>query len=213
MEKETIAEKLFYLQQHLNVPKNQYNEFGKYKYRSLEDIVEALKPLLKEKKCTLKMSDEIVQFDGRYYVKATVSLLDGDEEIKTSAYAREPENRKGMDESQITGAASSYARKYALNGLLAIDDTQDADALPPAKEEKKVEKPKPASKPVDTDKWLDQQFFNITSDMKLDEGFKWSIEKFRKVVEAAKPKTRGDAKKIIEKVKLMPAVIQEAIDA
>ena len=118
--------KLTEIQQKLKAPKNQYNDFGKYKYRSCEDILEAVKPLLNG--CILTISDEVVEVGGRVYVKATATFL-GEDKITVIAYAREPESRKGMDESQITGTASSYARKYALNGLFLIDDTKDADTM------------------------------------------------------------------------------------
>lgn len=114
------------IQKKLRAPKSQENRFGGYKYRSCEDILEAVKPLLGE--LSLTISDEVVAVGARIYVKATVTLSDGAETISTTALAREPESRKGMDESQITGAASSYARKYALNGLFAIDDSEDGDA-------------------------------------------------------------------------------------
>jgi hypothetical protein len=117
--------KLNEIQQKLKAPKNQYNSFGKYKYRNQEDILEAVKPLLGES--TIIIEDEIVNIGERYYVKATVTLREGDESVTATAYAREAEIKKGMDESQITGATSSYARKYALNGLFLIDDTKDAD--------------------------------------------------------------------------------------
>ena len=113
------------IQQALKVPKGQMNKFGNYKYRSCEDILEAVKPLLEE--CTLTINDEIVLIGNRYYVKATARLSKELEQVEVSAYARESDTKKGMDESQITGSASSYARKYALNGLFAIDDTKDAD--------------------------------------------------------------------------------------
>ena len=120
---------LMAVQADLKAPKNQRNNFGKYNYRSCEDIVEAVKPLLKENGLFLTMSDDIVQIGDRYYVKATVSVTDivTGESVQTSALAREAAQKKGMDESQVTGTASSYARKYALNGLLAIDDAKDAD--------------------------------------------------------------------------------------
>lgn len=120
---------LMAVQADLKAPKNQRNNFGKYNYRSCEDIVEAVKPLLKENGLFLTMSDDIVQIGDRYYVKATVSVTDivTGESVQTSALAREAAQKKGMDESQVTGTASSYARKYALNGLFAIDDTKDAD--------------------------------------------------------------------------------------
>lgn len=123
-----IAEKLRVIQSTLKAPKGQENKFGGYKYRSCEDILEAVKPLLKDQNLILTLSDDIVEVGGRVYVKATAALTDGETSVTTTAYAREAETKKGMDDSQITGAASSYARKYALNGLFAIDDTKDADA-------------------------------------------------------------------------------------
>lgn len=123
-----IDERLIHIQGELKAPKSQENKFGGYKYRSCEDILEAVKPLLKKEKVTLTISDDIIEVGGRVYVKATASLSDGEDTISTSAFAREAETKKGMDDSQITGSASSYARKYALNGLFAIDDTKDADA-------------------------------------------------------------------------------------
>lgn len=124
-----IYEKLLNIQSELKAPKNQTNNFGRYNYRSCEDILEAVKPILKKEKCVVIVNDEIEQVDNRFYVKATVSLVDVEsgEIIASSAYAREEENKKGMDSSQITGASSSYARKYALSGLFAIDDTKDSD--------------------------------------------------------------------------------------
>ena len=119
------------IQSALQVSKSQTNAFGKYKYRSCEDILEALKPLLEANKCHLYIEDDIVMIGDRIYVKATATIGTDEDRIgvKVSAFAREPLNKKGMDESQITGAASSYARKYALNGLFAIDDTKDADTM------------------------------------------------------------------------------------
>lgn len=124
-----IREKLAAVQAALKAPKGQYNSFGKYPYRSCEDILEAVKPLLKERGLALTLSDDIVECGGRIYIKATACVKDVEslETESTSAFAREPENKKGMDDSQITGTASSYARKYALNGLFCIDDTKDAD--------------------------------------------------------------------------------------
>lgn len=125
----SIYAKLMEIQTKLKAPKGQYNSFGKYSYRNCEDILEALKPLLLEQKCTVVLSDEVVQIGGRYYVKATATLIDaeGEASISNTAYAREEDTKKGMDGSQITGASSSYARKYALNGLFGIDDTKDSD--------------------------------------------------------------------------------------
>lgn len=117
------------IQHKLKAPKGQYNSFGKYNYRSCEDILEGVKPLLKEHNLALLIDDEIVQIGERYYVKATAKITDGRESVSATAYAREPDTKKGMDESQITGATSSYARKYALNALLCIDDTKDADTM------------------------------------------------------------------------------------
>jgi len=123
-----IHEKLREIQQSLQVPKKNFNNFGNYHYRSAEDILDAVKPLLKEKGLTLTITDEIINIGDRYYVKATGILSDGEKEIVVSAYAREQEIKKGMDESQITGSTSSYARKYMLNGMFLIDDTKDSDA-------------------------------------------------------------------------------------
>ena len=124
-----IYASLMVIQRELKCKKNQYNSFGGYRYRSCEDIVEAVKPLLSEQGLILTMSDEIVAVADRVYVKATCKVIDvaNGDEIATSALAREALTKKGMDDSQITGTASSYARKYALNGLFAIDDTKDAD--------------------------------------------------------------------------------------
>lgn len=139
-----IREKLKEIQVNLHAPKSQFNSFGKYKYRNLEDILTAVKPLLEKLDCELIISDEIVVLGDRFYVKATATLLNGDGEISVTAYARETENKKGMDQAQITGAASSYARKYALNGLFCIDDTADSDSqdnrpeAPTKKDPKKI---------------------------------------------------------------------------
>lgn len=115
------------IQHRLKAPKGQYNSFGKYKYRSCEDILEAVKPILHEVGCSLTLTDEVVLIGDRYYIKATARLTGEDTDEVTTAYAREDQDKKGMDGSQITGTASSYARKYALNGLFCIDDTKDAD--------------------------------------------------------------------------------------
>lgn len=124
-----IYEKLSSIQEELKAPKNAYNSFGKYNYRSCEDILEGLKPVLKKYKATLFISDSLELIGDRYYVKAVVKLVDIEtgEIVENTAYAREELDKKGMDWSQITGATSSYARKYALNGMFLIDDTKDAD--------------------------------------------------------------------------------------
>lgn len=132
----SIYEKLLNIQQELKAPKGQYNSFGGYKYRSCEDILNAVKPLLKANKCTLTITDEILTINLRYYVEATATLTDieNGETIHNKAFAREEDAKKGVDGSQLTGIASSYARKYALNGLFLIDDTKDADTDEHAKQ-------------------------------------------------------------------------------
>lgn len=124
-----IEEKLMEIQTKLNAPKNRRNSFGNYNYRSCEDILEAVKPLLKEQKCTLVISDDIAQIGERFYIHAVATIRDTEstEGVSVSAYAREADVKKGMDEAQVTGACSSYARKYALNGLFLIDDNKDPD--------------------------------------------------------------------------------------
>lgn len=133
MAENSIYNKLMSIQSRLKCPKNLYNSFGKYYYRNSETILESIKPLLNEEKLSIFICDSIEHISGRFYVKANVTLVDCEtgEKIETCAYAREDEVKKGMDSSQITGACSSYARKYALNGMFAIDDTKDADDMPP----------------------------------------------------------------------------------
>lgn len=132
----SLKEKLLNIQAELKAPKGQYNSYGGYNYRSCEDILEAVKPLLKANKCVLTISDEIANIGERYYIRAAATITDaeGDESYTNVAYAREEETKKGMDGAQITGTASSYARKYALNGLFLIDDTKDADTDEHAKQ-------------------------------------------------------------------------------
>lgn len=122
-----IYKKMLSIQKELKAPKGQYNAFGKYRYRSCEDILESVKPLLIKEGVLLSLSDEIVEVGGRIYVKATASVSHEGQTISVTAFAREEESKKGMDGSQVTGASSSYARKYALNGLFCIDDTKDSD--------------------------------------------------------------------------------------
>ena len=136
-QKMTVYEKLLSVQNKLKAPKSQYNKFGGYYYRNCEDILEAVKPILLETKTTLLLNDEVVLIGNRFYLKATaifIDVVDGTK-IECSAYANESEPHKGMTAEQVTGAASSYARKYALNALFCIDDTKDADS---------DEQPKPA---------------------------------------------------------------------
>lgn len=126
-----IYKKLTAVQGKLKAPKAQFNEFSNFNYRSCEDILNAVKPLLHGVNASLILSDEIINYGDRYYIKATAKFIDNEtgEDVTATAYAREQQTKKGMDESQITGAASSYARKYALNGLFAIDNTKDADSM------------------------------------------------------------------------------------
>ena len=147
-----IYEKLLTLQEKLKVPKGQYSDFGGYYYRNCEDITEAAKPLLTEVKAVLLLTDDIVAVGGRIYVKAVAKLVDaeGDGVVEVNGYAREAESRPKFDVAQLTGTASSYARKYALNGLFALDDTKDADALPPVQQPEA--KPAGSQKPVNNAK-------------------------------------------------------------
>ncbi|HBF7075011.1 TPA: ERF family protein, partial [Clostridioides difficile] len=130
METNNVYIKLVNIQSTLKAPKSQFNSFGKYNYRSCEDILEGLKPILKEEKALVILDDNIVQIGNRFYVEATATLIDAEtgEKVSTKALAREDETKKGMDLAQVTGSVSSYARKYALNGLFCIDDTKDSDA-------------------------------------------------------------------------------------
>jgi hypothetical protein len=128
-----IYKKLNEIQKTLNAPKSKFNSFGKYNYRSCEDILDALKQHLGETYAVL-LSDEVLEIGGRLYIRATATLTDGTESVSTTALARESETKKGMDDSQVTGSTSSYARKYALNGLFAIDDTKDADTMDNSKQ-------------------------------------------------------------------------------
>lgn len=146
------------IQKELHAPKNQRNKFGNYNYRSCEDILEALKGVIGD--CCVTASDEIVMVGDRIYVKATATVSLGDESISTTAFAREEENKKGMDASQLTGSTSSYARKYALNGLFLIDDNKDADATNDHGKSEAQQKPqKQAEKPVSKPAW-DQDLVN-----------------------------------------------------
>ena len=157
-----VYEKLIKVQAELKAPKSKFNSFGKYKYRSLEDILEGVKPLLEKNKASLVIADSIEQVGDRYYLKATATFIDTEngESVSNSALARESADKKGMDDSQITGTASSYARKYALNGLLLIDDTKDADT-----DEAHVEKEARAEKAKDDEK--NEALVKDIGDMKI----------------------------------------------
>lgn len=137
-----IYEKLMHIQQNLKAPKNQYNKFGDFHYRSCEDIQEAVKPLLKEVKAVLLVQDEVIQIGSRFYIKSTAAIQDTEspEMISNTAYARESEEKPKMDAAQITGACSSYARKYALNGLFCIDDARDPDSQDGEKNQRSAQK-------------------------------------------------------------------------
>ena len=144
-----ITEILSAIQSQLKAPKNQFNKFGNYKYRSCEDILEGLKPLLAEHKAAVTIQDDIQVIGNRVYVKATATLMHSGAELSVTAFAREAEDKKGMDAAQVTGATSSYARKYALNGLFACDDTKDSDHDSQHKGGNgNGRKPAPAPKPV-----------------------------------------------------------------
>lgn len=153
----SFYQSLIEVQSELRAPKNQRNDYAGYRYRSCEDILEAVKPLLVSRGLLLSLQDEIVQVGSRYYVRATASVTDGEKTVSASAYAREAEVKKGNDEAQITGAASSYARKYALNGLFCIDDVKDPDATnkgdaSPRKSQSPAAPPTP---PADLDQAID----------------------------------------------------------
>lgn len=146
MAAKTIYQKLIKIQTELKAPKSQFNKFGGYNYRNCEDILEAVKPLCAKHEIVPLLSDEIVLVGERYYVKAVAKVTDGKDEITTTAFARESFDKKGMDESQITGSASSYARKYALNGLFCIDDTKDADFMDNSQNKKAASTPAQTTK-------------------------------------------------------------------
>ena len=157
-----VYEKLIKVQAELKAPKSKFNSFGKYKYRSLEDILEGVKPLLEKNKASLVITDSIEQVGDRYYLKATATFIDTEngESVSNSALARESADKKGQDDSQITGTASSYARKYALNGLFLIDDTKDADT-----DEAHIEKEARAEKAKDDEK--NEALVTDIGDMKI----------------------------------------------
>ena len=154
------------IQKELKVPKNQFNKFGGYSYRNCEDILEAVKPLLGNS--VLTISDDIVEIGGRVYVRATATFTDGDKVTPITGFAREAENKKGMDAAQITGAASSYARKYALNGLFLIDDTKDADSDKPAEE-------KPVQVNLNQDK-LTKRFNELLDGLPMEAVMDWEAK-------------------------------------
>ena len=193
--------KLQKIQAELKAPKSKRNNFGKYNYRSLEDIMEALKPLLQKYACLCRMDDEITMIGDRFYVRSTIHLIDteSDQAINATAYAREALTKKGMDESQITGTASSYARKYACNGLFLIDDTQDADTdgyqnVQNAAKKRPAKKPAPKFDPLKYEPLI-KLVREITgcdiNDYSLHLKTKWSMDRWG----------LKETKRFIEKVK------------
>lgn len=168
------------IQQELKAPKGQYNSFGKYHYRSCEDILEAVKPILGKHSCILLLSDEIVFIEGRHYLKATATIFNSEgTRVAVSALAREPLDKKGMDDSQITGMASSYARKYALNGLFCIDDTKDADTMDNT-QSKSQTTPKPLSAPKSDKPMMHQGHQNWSGVLQSILDGKATLEQYKK---------------------------------
>lgn len=168
-----INEKLLSVQSKLKAPKNQFNSFGKYKYRSCEDILEGLKPILAENKASVILSDDIVQIGDRYYLQATATFIDVEscERLEVKALAREDENKKGMDLAQVTGSVSSYARKYALNGLFAIDDTKDSDSTNTHNNDKAIEPNTDNKLTNNTNKTLSEAQINELYSIAYKKGF------------------------------------------
>lgn len=185
-----LSELLIEVQSELKAPKGLYNSFGNYNYRSTESILESLKPILKEKGLLLTITDELVVLGDRYYIKAEAKLSKGEDSISVTAYAREEETKKGMDSSQITGATSSYARKYALNGLFLIDDNKDADTDEYHRINDNDKIPKIPAKPSDKE-WLNK-----------------GTENFDKVVTALKAK-KATVAQVLTKYRLSAEVKKE----
>jgi len=188
---------LKFIQQELKAPKNQKNSFGNYRYRSAEDILEAVKPLLDGMDCSLTLSDSIEMYGDRIYVKARATLSNERGTIaSTEAYAREPAEKKGMDPSQITGTASSYARKYALNGLFCIDDTKDTDTMEYAKESKAkkeiVEAEEARNQPITKDQ--EEALYRGMADVKMSQD---DVCKYMQIEKLSDLK-RGQVKRVVE---------------
>ena len=182
IKKESIHQTLVRIQRDLKAPKGQYNKFSNFSYRSCEDILEAVKPILNGFSLTIR--DEVVMIGDRFYIKATARISNGTEYIENTASAREAEDKKGMDAAQITGAASSYARKYALNGLFAIDDNKDADA----KDNNKTE-----SKKTSADEQMEEQLKMIKAQKS-----KIHLEKWREKISDSKAYTVAQKKTLID---------------
>jgi essential recombination function protein len=171
-----IYEKINKIQVELKAPKSQRNNFGNYNFRNCEDILEALKPLLFREKMIIQLSDELVQIGDRFYIKATATLIDTEngEKHSTTSFAREELTKKGMDGSQITGASSSYARKYALNGLLAIDDTKDSDTTNTGNQNNNANKAKPTKSKMTPEEEKE----------KKEKCIKWIVDNVSKIEES-----------------------------
>lgn len=195
-----LHEKLLNVQHKLKAPKGQYNKFGNFNYRSAEDILEAVKPLNFENGLTLTISDEIKEVAGRTYVVAVATVTDGTDSISVQALAREPENRKGMDESQITGATSSYARKYALNGLYAIDDNKDSDNENNNKNEQNKEDDGSKELILLVSKYL-EKLESMGVERKVVVDYICETYKVKQILEVAPNKLIGELKKIYFKKK------------
>ncbi len=189
-----IKQKLSKIQQQLNVPKNQYNSFGNYEYRSCENIIEAVKPICKQHKTLLTITDSLVYVGDRYYIESTALLqcLEEDTSIKCVALARESELKKGMDSAQITGSTSSYARKYALNGLFCIDDTKDSDT-------QNNNETQSVKKTVDKNKLINEAH-------KLFRQINNPIDKMKVWIDQVKIHTESD---LINGIKTMEKIIKE----
>ncbi|NLK40071.1 MAG: ERF family protein [Clostridiales bacterium] len=219
-----IYEKLMNIQAELRAPKNQYNSFGKYNYRSCEDILEGVKPLLQKNKAILILNDELVQIGDRYYIKAVAKLIDIEkgESIEATALARESESKKGMDSSQVTGSTSSYARKYALNGLFCIDDTKDADTSqnttapkdrprPQSQQRQQTQKYPKADGPPNsaTDSQI-RAIFAISKNLGMDDedGIKkWLSDVTKRDIKSMKDLTKSEASAAISELNQLQAQV------
>lgn len=202
-----LYEKLTEVQNELKAPKSKYNSFGKYNYRSCEDILEAVKPILKAKKLAMTVRDDVVNIGDRFYIMATVTVFDceSEEKVSTTAYAREDADKKGMDGSQITGSSSSYARKYALNGMFAIDDTKDADGWNTHGKDKPAEK-KDEPKPY-ADEKNQSEYATEEQVSKLNKYYEKNREVYAKVLEKygvtnAVQLKRLDAQSLIDRIEV-----------
>ena len=183
--KKTITDILNDIQVNLNAPKNMYNSFGKYKYRNLEGILKGLKPFLEKHKCVFQLSDDIVEIGQNIYVKAVATLSTKDDSISVSGFARESIAKKGMDDSQITGSTSSYARKYACNGLFAIDDTADADSSDNTNSGKPLTKEQIAKVSSALDGCEDEEFVKkVTESIKSKKFNQGNFNEYLKVIKS-----------------------------